>query len=55
MLTIACGVFGALLGALRARRAGGRLADLLHYAAVHGMVFALIGFFAAIAIDRIAG
>lgn len=49
-------LFGALLGAGFARRRGGRGADLLHWAAVLGIVFGLIGLYASIIIARsIAG
>ena len=43
MLILGLGLLGAAFGAYRAHRAGGRGADLAHYAAVHGFVFALLG------------
>jgi Na+/H+ antiporter NhaC len=44
--------FGALLGAGIAKRRGGRLADLLHYAAVLAIAFALVGLFVSVIIGR---
>lgn len=44
--------FGALLGAGMARRQGGRGTDLLHWAAVLAIAFALIGLFASVIIAR---
>lgn len=46
-------VFGALLGAGRARRRGGNGADIAQYATVHGILFALIGLFVTLALGRI--
>lgn len=43
---------GALAGAGLARRQGGRGADLLHWAAVLAIAFALIGLFASVIIAR---
>ena len=45
-------LLGALLGALRARSAGGTRLDLLQWAAVGGILGALIGLFVLIAITR---
>ena len=46
-------LFGALLGALRARRRQGSSADIAQYAAVHAILFALIGLFVTLALGRI--
>lgn len=43
---------GALLGAFRARRRGGKTLDLLQWAAVHAMILGLIGLFALVIIER---
>ncbi len=45
-------VLGALGGGLRAKVRGGKLADILQYAAVHAIVFGLIGLFITIYLDR---
>ncbi len=45
-------LIGILFGAFRAKRRGGKTFDLLQWAAVFGMIFALIGLFAMIYIDR---
>ena len=47
-------VLGALLGAWRARGAGGTRLDLLQWAAVGGILGALIGLFVLIGISRAA-
>lgn len=44
--------FGALLGTGLARRRGGRGADLLHWAGVLAIVFALIGLFVSVIVAR---
>lgn len=43
---------GAILGALRARMKGGKLADLLQWAAVFAMIGGVIGLFLLLYIDR---
>lgn len=45
-------LLGAILGALRARARGDKLADILQWAAVHAMIFGLAGLFALIVIER---
>lgn len=45
-------VLGAVIGAYRARRRGGRLADMLHYAAIHAIPLTLLGLFLTIYLDR---
>lgn len=52
MIAIAGLLIGAATGALAARRKGGRLPDLLQYAAAFGILGALLGVFATIAIGR---
>lgn len=45
-------VLGAVLGALAARRRGGKTADLVQWGAVCALVLGLIGLIVMIAIDR---
>lgn len=52
MIVIAAFVLGAILGDMRARRAGGNGKDRLQYAAAHAIAFAVMGLFATILIDR---
>ncbi len=47
-------VIGAALGALTAKRQGGRRLDMLQYAAGYAIAFMLLGLFATIFIDRMA-
>ncbi len=54
MIVITATVFGALLGALRARRHGGTALDMVQWAAGFGILFAVIGFIATIVIARMA-
>ena len=55
MLIIAAALLGAILGALNARRRGGKPADMAQYAASTGIVFALIGFAVTILLARMGG
>ncbi|MWD29792.1 apolipoprotein acyltransferase [Aquicoccus sp. SCR17] len=52
MIVILAGLLGAALGALNAKRRGGRVPDMLQYAAGYGVAFAIIGLIITIAIDR---
>ncbi|WP_202076135.1 hypothetical protein [Pseudooceanicola pacificus] len=52
MIVIVALIAGAIFGGLRARARGGRRADILQYAAVYAMIFALAGLFATIFIHR---
>ncbi len=45
-------VLGALLGAIRAKRRGGKPADMAQWAAAYGMIFGLVGLFVLIFIER---
>jgi hypothetical protein len=54
MIVIAGLVLGAAYGWIRAGRAGGNRLDRLQYAAVHAILFSLIGVAITIAIDRMA-
>ncbi len=52
MIAIFGALLGAVSGALRARRRGGNRLDMLQYGAVHALIFALIGLFATILVER---
>ncbi|MGI3167729.1 hypothetical protein ACRARG_01160 [Pseudooceanicola sp. C21-150M6] len=54
MIAIAGLLFGAILGAWRAKSRKGGSLDILQYAAVHAMLFGVIGLFATIIIHRMA-
>ena len=54
ILPLAGFVIGALLGAWRARAAGGRRLDLAQWAVVGGIIGALIGLFALVGLARVA-
>lgn len=52
MIVILSAVIGAIVGALRAKKRKGKTADILQYAVVHAMFFALLGLFLALVLDR---
>lgn len=52
MIVIAGAILGALIGALRAKRLGGKGMDMLQYGAGFAIAFALIGLFATIFLER---
>lgn len=54
MIVLAGLVIGAVVGALTARRRGGKRLDILQYAAIYAIGFTLLGLFATIFIDRMA-
>lgn len=54
MIVIGGFLIGALLGALTAKRRGGKRLDILQYAAGYAIAFTLLGLFATIFIDRMA-
>ncbi len=53
MIVIGGFLLGALLGAWKARRLGGKGADMAQYATGYGILFALTGLFLTIGIDRL--
>lgn len=53
MITLAFAVFGALLGALTARRNGGKRLDLIQYSASFAIALGLVGLFVTIFIYRL--
>jgi len=54
MLVLIGAILGAVTGAFIARRRKGRLADILQYAFVYGMVFGLAGLFLTLIIHRMS-
>jgi len=54
MILVIAALVGAILGAVIARRRNGRTADILQYAFVFALIFALIGLFAMIFVTRAA-
>lgn len=55
MIVIVAALTGAILGGFNARRRGGGPADMAQYAAATAIIFALLGYGAAILVDRMAG
>lgn len=47
-------VIGAVLGALAAKRRGGKPADLAQWAAVWAMIFGILGLILTLVLDRMA-
>lgn len=54
MIFFSAVLFGALLGAYRARKRGGSGLDVAQYAAVHAIIFAILGLFLAIALKNLS-
>ena len=54
MIVIGGLILGAVIGALTAKRRGGKMLDILQYAAGYGIAFTLLGLFLTIFIDRMA-
>jgi hypothetical protein len=55
MIVIGGFALGAVLGALTARKRGGKGADLAQYAAAYGIAFAILGLFLTIVLARTVG
>jgi len=55
MIILIATVLGAAIGAFQARRRKGKLADMMQYAFVYGLMFALIGLFITIFLTRSIG
>ena len=53
MIVIGGLVFGSVFGAVLAKTRGGRVPDMLQYAAGLGILFGLIGLFATIILERV--
>ncbi|NIY73114.1 hypothetical protein HCZ30_11805 [Marivivens donghaensis] len=45
-------VLGIIVGAVRAKMRGGKVLDMIQWAAVFAMIFGIIGLFIVIGIDR---
>jgi len=54
MIVIAAALFGAILGGIRAKKRGGKPADIAQYAVVHAIIFAIAGLLATILLHRAA-
>ncbi len=54
MIAIISAVFGAMLGAWKARRRHGNGKDIAQYAAIHALIFAVLGMFVTIVLLRAA-
>lgn len=54
MIVLISAAFGIALGLARARARGGNGLDMAQYAAVHGIIFALLGLFATLALHAAA-
>lgn len=54
MIVLAGALLGITLGVLTARRRKGTTADVLHYGAIYGIVFTLLGLIATLVIDAAA-
>ncbi|ARJ69924.1 hypothetical protein B0A89_10080 [Paracoccus contaminans] len=52
MIVIAAAIIGAIIGDRRACAARGDRKDRLQFAAIHALIFGLLGLFASILIDR---
>lgn len=53
MIVIVAFIIGAGIGLVRARSQKGNRLDMAQYAAIYGIVFAIISLFATIALDRL--
>ncbi len=54
MIVLIAAVLGVVVGLSRAKARGGNRLDMAQYAAVHGIIFALLGLFVTLAIHRAA-
>lgn len=55
MIIISSLVFGALLGAMRARRMKGNRLDIAQYAAAHAIAFGILGVLLTVIVGRSIG
>lgn len=53
MIVIVAFIAGVFVGMARARSRKGNRLDIAQYAAIYGIVFAIIGLFATIALERL--
>jgi len=54
MIVIAGVVLGAILGALTAKRRGGKLVDIAQYATASAMAFGIVAMIATVVLHRLA-
>jgi len=54
MFVLFGGLIGAILGGLTAKRRKGKGLDILQYAVVYALIFALVGMFVTLVIHRMA-
>lgn len=54
MIVLAAFIIGGVLGGLRAARLGGGGKDIAQYVIVFALIFAMLGLFATILIERMA-
>jgi hypothetical protein len=54
MIVIGGAAVGAVVGALAAKRQGGKVADIAQYAAASAMLFGILGMIATVVVDRMA-
>ncbi|WP_165978802.1 hypothetical protein [Antarcticimicrobium luteum] len=54
MIVISAALIGAILGGLTARKHGGKPADMVQYAAVYAIGFAVVGVLVTIMVHRAA-
>ncbi|WP_299350308.1 hypothetical protein [uncultured Shimia sp.] len=54
MIVLGSAILGAILGALQAKKRKGKPLDLLQYAAIYAMIFAVVGLFITIILHRMA-
>lgn len=52
MIVIIAAVIGAVWGGWKAKARKGKTADILQYAVVHALLFAIVGLFATLILDR---
>ena len=53
MIIIVAAIAGAILGGLKAKKRGGKPADIAQYAAGYGIAFSLVAVMVTIAIERL--
>ena len=54
MYILAALIIGATIGALRAKKAGGKRLDMLQYAAAHAIPLMIVALFLTVYLDRMA-
>ncbi|GAA6165035.1 hypothetical protein NBRC116590_27390 [Pelagimonas sp. KU-00592-HH] len=55
MILLVSAVLGALIGGLIAKRRKGKTLDILQYAVVYAMAFAILGLFITVFVERSLG